>query len=124
MLRNMEFFMDRRVFWSVAWNMNGKIFNRIPLFKKLKFREYLAFRGVWGTLTDKNNPANNPGDDMIYMFPENSHPLLGSTPYMEIAVGIRNIFKIFGVDYVRRLNYHDNPGTKKNGVRFNLTFSF
>ena len=116
--------MDRRVFWSVAWNMNGKIFNRIPLFKKLKFREYLAFRGVWGTLTDKNNPANNPGDDMIYMFPENSHPLLGSTPYMEMAVGIRIIFKIFGVDYVRRLNYHDNPGTKKNGVRFNLTFSF
>jgi hypothetical protein len=49
---------------------------------------------------------------------------MGSTPYMEVAVGIRNIFKIFGVDYVRRLNYHDNPGTKKNGVRFNLTFSF
>ena len=60
MLRNMEFFMDRRVFWSVAWNMNGKIFNRIPLFKKLKLREYIAFRGVWGTLTDKNNPAAEP----------------------------------------------------------------
>ena len=49
---------------------------------------------------------------------------MGNTPYMEVAVGIRNIFKIFGVDYVRRLNYHDNPGIKKNGVRFNLTFSF
>jgi len=41
-----------------------------------------------------------------------------------LAVGIRNILKIFGVDYVRRLNYLDMPGTKKNGVRFNLTFSF
>lgn len=124
MLHNMEFFMDRRVFWSAAWNMNGKIFNRIPLFRKLKLREYIAFRGVWGTLTDKNNPAKNPGDDMLYAFPEGSYPLMGNTPYMEVAVGVRNILKIFGVDYVRRLNYHENPGTKKNGVRFNLTFSF
>ena len=123
MLHNMEFFMDRRVFWSIAWNMNGKIFNRIPLFKKLKLREYVAFRGVWGTLTDKNNPALNPDDDMLFAFPEGSYAI-GRTPYMEVAVGIRNIFKLFGVDYVRRLNYHDNPGVKKNGVRFNLTFTF
>jgi hypothetical protein len=66
----------------------------------------------------------NPDDGMLFEFPEGSYPLLGSTPYMELAVGIRNIFKIFGVDYVRRLNYHGNPGTKKNGVRFNLTLSF
>ena len=124
MLRNMEFFMDRRVFWSVSWNMNGKIFNRIPLFKKLKLREYLAFRGVWGTLTDRNNPLLNAGDDMLYQFPEGSYAIDGSKPYMEVAVGIRNILKVFGVDYVRRLNYFDHPGVKKNGVRFNLTFSF
>ncbi len=124
MLRNMEFFMDRRIFWSVSWNMNGKLFNRIPLFKKLKLREYVAFRGVWGTLTDKNNPLKNQGDEMLYEFPENSYAIDGHKPYMEVAVGIRNIFKIFGVDYVRRLNYHEHPGTKKNGVRFNLTFSF
>ena len=124
MLHNMEFFMDRRVFWSVAWNMNGKIFNRIPLLKKLKLREYVAFRGVWGTLTDKNNPWKNSGDAMLYEFPEGSYPISPSKPYMEVAVGVRNIFKIFGVDYVRRINYHEHPGTKKNGVRVNLTFSF
>ena len=123
MLRNMEFFMDRRIFWSVAWNMNGKIFNRIPLLKKLKLREYVAFRGVWGSLTDKNNPEMNANDDMLYRFPEGSYAIDGSRPYMELAVGIRNIFKLFGVDYVRRLNYHEH-GAKKNGVRFNLTFSF
>lgn len=123
MLHNMEFFMDRRVFWSVAWNMNGKIFNRIPLFKKLKLREYIAFRGVWGTLTDKNNPDKNPSEHMLYVLPDGSYPLMGSTPYMELAVGVRNIFKVFGVDYVRRLNYFEH-GAKKNGVRFNLTLSF
>ena len=66
----------------------------------------------------------NQGDGMLYAFPEGSYPIDGSRPYMELAVGIRNILKIFGVDYVRRLNYLDMPGTKKNGVRFNLTFSF
>lgn len=122
----MEFFMDRRVFWSVAWNMNGKLFNRIPLIKKLKLREYVAFRGVWGMLTDRNNPtlAQNAGDEMLYELPERTYPIDSSKPYMELAVGVRNIFKVFGVDYVRRINYHEHPGTKKNGVRVNLTFSF
>lgn len=124
MLHNMEFFMDRRVSWAVEWNMNGKIFNRIPLFKKLKLREYVAFKGCWGMLTDKNNPLLNPNDEMLYIFPERSYAIDSHTPYMEFACGIRNIFKLFGVDYVRRLNYLDIPGTKKNGIRFNLTFSF
>ncbi len=139
MLHNMEFFMDRRVFWSVAWNMNGKIFNRIPLFKKLKLREYIAFKGCWGMLTDKNNPtlASNQNDDMLYVLPgrtEGGYPMIEGVrpsyvmsttePYMELAVGVRNILKIFGVDYVRRINHLGNKGVKPNGIRFNLTFTF
>ena len=123
MLHNMELFMDRRIFWSAEWNMNGKIFNRIPLFKKLKLREYIGFKACWGVLTDKNNPYLNPTDDMLYVFPERSYPINSSSPYMEFSCGVRNILKLFGIDYVRRLNYH-GPGTKKNGVRVNLTFSF
>lgn len=125
MLHNMELFMDRRVSWSVEWNLNGKIFNRIPLLKKLKLREYIGFKGCWGMLTDKNNPAKNTTDDLLYEFPDNrSYAIDSHVPYMEFACGIRNILKLFGVDYVRRLNYLDIPGAKKNGVRFNLTFSF
>ena len=63
-------------------------------------------------------------DEMLYQFPEGSYAIESSKPYMEVAVGVRNIFKVFGVDYVRRLNYLDHPGVKKNGVRFNLTLSF
>lgn len=125
MLHNMELFMDRRVSWSVEWNLNGKIFNRIPLLKKLKLREYIGFKGCWGMLTDKNNPAKNTTDDLLYEFPDNrSYAIDSHVPYMEFSCGIRNILKLFGVDYVRRLNYLDIPGAKKNGVRFNLTFSF
>lgn len=126
MLHNMEFFMDRRVFWEVCWNMNGKIFNRVPLLKKLKLREYVAFKGVWGMLTDKNNPRalQNLNDEMLYELPRNSYALEASTPYMEFACGVRNIFKVFGVDYIRRINYLGNNGAVKNGIRFNLTMSF
>ena len=78
-------------------------------------------------LTSRNNPTleKNAGDEMLYMFPdERSSAMDPHTPYIELAVGVRNILKLFGVDYVRRLNYLDKPGVKKNGIRFYLTFSF
>lgn len=131
MLHNMEFFMDRRLFWSVSWSLNGKLFNRIPLLKKLKLREYIAFKGVWGKLTDKNNPDLNPHDPTLFKFPgETSVMPVGAmainpaVPYMEFMVGIRNIFKFFSVEYVRRLNYADHTNTYMNGVRFGLQFTF
>ena len=123
MLHNMEFFMDRRVFWQLSLNMNGKIFNRIPLLKKLKLREFIAFKGVWGMLTDKNNPEKCPDDGLLFQFPDGSTSPDMHEPYMELVAGVRNIFKVFGVDYVRRLNYR-KPDTSMNGFRFNLTFSF
>ena len=125
MLRNMEFFLDRKLFWSIAWNLNGKLFNRIPLIKKLKFREYIAFKGVWGCLTEKNNPtlAANANDPDLFMLPEGTYPI-GQAPYMEAVVGIHNILKFFSVEYVRRINYNDHPNTHPNGVRFGLHVSF
>lgn len=126
MLHNMEFFMDRKVFWAVSWDMNGKIFNRIPLLKKLKLREYIAFKGVWGKLTDKNNPtlAMNNNDHDLYKLPEGSYAIDSSKPYMEVVAGIHNIFKILSVEWVHRLSYNDHPNTKRNGVRFGLHASF
>ena len=95
------------------------------MLKKLKLREYVAFKGCWGMLTDRNNPSLNTTDDLLYVFPDNrSYAIDSHVPYMEVACGIRNIVKFFGVDYVRRINYLDIPGAKKNGVRFNFTFSF
>ena len=55
---------------------------------------------------------------------------MGNKPYMELSVGISNIFKIFTVQYVRRLNYTDLPAVpggdklKKNGIRFAVDFKF
>ena len=46
MMKNMEFLTDRYAFASVAWDMNGKLLNRIPLIKKLKWREYISVKGM------------------------------------------------------------------------------
>jgi hypothetical protein len=56
LMKDWEFLNDRQVFWALSWDMNGKLLNRIPLIKKLKWREWFAIKGVWGHLTDKNNP--------------------------------------------------------------------
>ncbi|MDE5658357.1 MAG: hypothetical protein K2I25_04875 [Muribaculaceae bacterium] len=47
-----------------------------------------------------------------------------STPYMEIAAGIDNIFKILRIDYVWRLTYRNTPGVDRSGLRIALHFNF
>ena len=126
LINNMEFLNDRYASVDLAWDMNGKIFNRIPLLKKLKWREYIGFKGLWGSLTDKNNPFlfQNMGDETLMYFPEGSHVMNPKRPYMELIVGVHNIFKLFHVQYVRRLNYNELPTVHKQGVRLMMRMSF
>ncbi len=126
MINNMEFLNDRYASLDVSWDLNGKIFNRIPLIKKLKWREWLGMKVLWGTLTDKNNPtlAANAGDPLLMQFPEGSYVMDPHRPYIELIAGIHNIFKIFHVQFVHRLNYNGLPTAKKNGVRLMMRFTF
>lgn len=117
----MEFISDEYASWDLTYYMNGNLLNRLPLVKKLKWREVFCFRGLWGHLTDKNNPMN--GGEGLYLFPNGSYTL-GKAPYMEASIGIENIFKFLRLDYVWRLNYCDHPGIQTKGVRFMMRMSF
>ena len=125
LMKDWEFLNDRQVFWALSWDMNGKLLNRIPLIKKLKWREWFAIKGVWGHLTDKNNPylEKNQGDGRLFKFPKNSH-VMNDTPYWECVAGVHNIFKFFSVEYVRRLTYLNNNNIDKWGIRFGFIMSF
>ena len=125
LMEDWEFLNDRQIFWSVSWDMNGKLLNRIPLIKRLKWREYFAVKGLWGTLTDKNNPflEQNQNDGVIYKFPSSSH-VMSNQPYWEVIAGVHNIFNFFSVECVRRLTYLHNEGVGKWGVRFGFDMSF
>lgn len=136
LIDNMEFMNDRFVSIMSGWDMNGKILNRIPLIRKLKWREYIGFNMLWGTLTDKSNPflAKNAGDSRLFYFPGEfrkdgtfkyqSRVMDKNKPYFEVVAGIHNIFKILHVEYVRRLNYLDNPDIDKWGIRIMLRMTF
>ena len=126
LINTMEFLNDRFASLMVSWDMNGKIFNRLPLIKKLHWREYFGIRMLWGTLTDKNNPflEQNSGDSRLMYFPEGSHVMDPHRPYAELVLGIHNIFKIWHVEYVRRLSYNELPTSPKWGMRYIIAFSF
>ena len=126
LINNMEFLNDRYVSADMSWDMNGKVFNRIPLLKKLKWREYFGVKMLWGELTDKNNPMleENLQDKTLMMFPEGSFVMDSHQPYFELIAGVHNIFKILHVEYVRRLNYTDLPTAHKNGIRLMMRMTF
>ena len=125
LMKGLEFLNDRYAQFNLAWDLEGKIFNRLPLIKKLKWREYVAFKGMWGHLTDKNNPylPQNANDTELYKFPVDTR-VMTRDPYMEFVVGVHNIFKFLEVDYVRRLTYTNAPGISKNGIRFGFNLVF
>ena len=125
-INNMEFPTDRFLSAQLNWDLNGKIFNRIPLIRKLKWREWIGFRVLWGELSDKNNPflAQNAGSPLLMYFPEGSYVIDPKRPYMELSLGVHNIFKLIHVEYVRRLNYNELPTAHKHGVRFMVRMTF
>ena len=125
-INNMEFPTDRFLSGQVNWDMNGKILNRIPLLRKLKWREWIGFRVLWGELSDKNNPYkdHNIGNPILMYFPEGSYVIDPKRPYMELSLGLHNIFKIIHVEYIRRLNYNELPTAHKHGVRFMVRATF
>ena len=126
LIDNMEFLNDRFASLYISWDFNGKIFNRIPLLKKLKWREYIGFRCLWGELSDKNNPflEQNAQSDILMMFPNGCRVMDPKKPYYELSLGIHNIFKLIHVEYVRRLSYNDYPGVHKDGIRFMVRMTF
>ena len=126
LINTMEFLNDRFASMMVSWDLNGKLFNRLPLIKKLHWREYIGFRLLWGDLSDKNNPllAENAGSHRLMHFPDGVSIMNPNKPYAELVLGIHNIFKIWHVEYVRRLNYNELPTSPKWGMRYVIAFSF
>ena len=126
LINNMEFLNDRYMSVMIDWDLNGKIFNRIPLLRKLKWREWIGVRCLWGRLTDKNNPylPENQGSGVLMAFPDGCHVMDWKVPYWEASFGIHNIFKLLHVEYVRRFTYLDLHSANKQGVRFTIRTTF
>lgn len=120
-----EFVSDHFIALNLDHHFNGLFFNRVPLLKKLKLREVVSAKILYGGVRDENNPYKDPS--MIQYPTVGSMPAtyaLNKTPYIEGSVGVANIFKLFRVDLVKRFNYLDHPGVSSLGVRARFKFEF
>jgi hypothetical protein len=109
-----EFVSDQSVSGSITWHLDGFFLNKIPLFRKLKWREVVSAKGVIGSFSDANENA--------LLLPENTHTL--REPFGEAAFGIENIFKFLRLDMLYRLSYLDHPDIFKLGVRAKIDITF
>ncbi|PLW95609.1 MAG: hypothetical protein C0591_10815 [Marinilabiliales bacterium] len=113
-----EFVSDQYINWFYTHHFDGYFFNKIPGFRKLKWREVVYFRGVYGTLTNKNLSFSE--------FPDNLRPF-GNEPYLETGAGIENIFKVLRIYAIWRLTHLNDPGNPdvaKFGIFATIYFSF
>jgi hypothetical protein len=120
-----EFVTDHYAGIDIDHFFNGFFFNKIPGFKRLKWREVIAAKVLFGGLRNENNPVDNP---VQMKFPLTNGLTttyaLGGKPYVEGSVGICNILTIFRLDLVKRFTYLDHPNISSLGLRISTNFNF
>ncbi|MCZ8143865.1 DUF5686 and carboxypeptidase-like regulatory domain-containing protein [Flavobacterium sp.] len=109
-----EFVSDSYLTLQWDHNFQGRLFSRIPMLRKLNWREIIGIRGAYGDFSEENRRLNASG--LVYKAP--------TTPYWEYSVGIGNIFKVFRIDACWRGNYRDVPGTSNFTIKGEFGFYF
>ena len=123
----LEFVSDRYAAINIDHNFNGFFLNKIPLLNKLKLREIVSFKAIYGGLKDENNPEKTTdGTFKMPTFDNGAQRTysLSKEPYMEGSVGLGNIFKLLRVDLVKRFNYLNNPEVSEWGIRARVKLDF
>jgi hypothetical protein len=115
----LEFVSDQYASINIDHSFNGFILNKVPLIKRLKLREIVTCKVLYGSLSDNNNPDYQ---DNLFLFPADAEGTpstftLTNKPYIEAGVGLSNIFRIFRVDFIKRFSYTDNPNVDDTGFR-------
>lgn len=110
-----EFVADEYVSLHFEHNFNGRLFSRIPLLRKLNWREIIGIKGVYGTVSDENR-AINASSTITYTAPDDV--------YWEYHAGIGNIFKVLRIDFAWRGSYLDMPDANKFAVKASFGFYF
>lgn len=114
MMNYYEFVSDEYISLFGEQHFQGFFLNRIPLIRRLHWREVVSCNILYGRLSEKNKS--------VMYFPEGLSGL--STPYYEAGVGIENIFRVIRIDALWRFSYLDHPNTNPFGIRATMQISF
>jgi hypothetical protein len=115
MLSEFEFVTDQYVSWFLEHHFDGFFLNKIPYVNRLKIREIVYMRGLWGSYSQSNYNSLIPGFD--FKSPS-------AYPYMEAGVGVENIFKVLRFDSIWRLTYRNNKLAKNWYPKVSLNVIF
>lgn len=110
-----EFASDQYASLMLTHHFDGYFLNKMPLFRRLKWREVASGKAVIGSLD-----VNKHSQELT--LPANMFQL--TEPYIEVAAGVENIFRIFRVDLLWRLTHHDHPDIAKYGIRGTFEIKF
>ena len=110
----MEFISDQYISSYIENHWDGLLFDRIPLVNKLKFRLVTSAKFLYGSIRDEH--------EELILIPDFVNRF-GKTPYVEVNIGIENIFKLIRVDLIYRAT-HQLPGESPFGVRFKYAITF
>ncbi|MEM6628073.1 MAG: DUF5686 family protein [Bacteroidota bacterium] len=110
-----EFLADQYVSASLSYHMEGLLFNKVPLLRKLKLREVFSVRGIAGQLGTNNR-------NLDIRIPDVTNPL--NKPFIEASVGIKNLLTLFRIDAAWRLTQRDLPSNRGFSVLVQMEFGF
>ncbi len=121
-----EFVSDQFLKLTYYHNWNGFFFNRIPLFRRLKWREVTGFKAFYGKLSDANNPFVTPENIQFEADKDGiiQTKAVRNKPYVEGLVGVDNIFKLIRLEYKKRLSYSGGEGIPSDSFTASLHFNF
>ena len=120
LLNYYDFVTDEYAALHVEHNFNGRILSRIPLLRKLNWREIVGARAVVGNLSH-DNISRSP---FLIDRRLNDNLYIPTKPYYEYFVGVDNIFKFIRIDFVFRGNYNQIPGATKFAIKGGFGFYF
>jgi hypothetical protein len=115
-MNDYEFYSDQYLQWNFSHHFDGFFLNRIPGIRKLKLREVIHTRGVWGNVSAKNADFNRLNSGFIKP--------LGKVPYIEVGFGLENILKFIRWDVMWRVTHRDNPKAYNWMMTFGFNFNF
>ncbi len=107
LINYLEFIHDQYIHTYVDYHMNGFFFNRLPLLKRLGFREVVSAKAMIGTLNEKQLG----GIEM----PTGARSANGA--YLEVGAGVENVLRFFRVEGIWRVSPKSIQGVPDFGVR-------